>query len=634
MCGIAGFFSPGGAAHCSESDIEKMRDTMVTRGPDDAGLHIYNADGCSLGLGHRRLSILDLSSNGRQPMSTEDGRLTIVFNGEIFNFLEIRSDLEKTGAYSFRSRSDTEVILSALAEWGLEECLRRLRGMYAFAVFDKAKQSLTLVRDPLGVKPLYYSLDEKRLLFASEIKAILAAPGFNRQLNPTAVYHYLTFMNAPAPLSFFRGVEKLEPGTYMEIQRDWRIRKVRYWDPSRFRPENDGMDEEECARELRRLLRQAVERRMVSDVPFGVFLSGGVDSSLNVALMAELMERPVETFSIGIAGDPTNEFSHASQIAGHFRTNHHEVTIGDEEFLSFLPKMVHFQDEPLADPVCVPIYYVSKLARDCGTIVVQVGEGSDELFAGYGLYHSFAKWDRDLYSPYKFLPGWMKTLMSRIASPVAPPHLADALRRAAEDEPLFLGNAVAFWDDEKLHLLGTPPGRETSGELIGRISDELGHFDPLTRIIQVELRNRLPELLLMRVDKMTMANSVEARVPFLDEDVVEFALRIPPSLKRKNGVNKYILKRSAEGILPSEVIYRSKWGFCGSATNILSDKLASYCWERLHGSRFAQEMFNRREIEKLFQKHGSQKRFNSSKIWCLLNLVIWHEYWFQNGRDS
>ncbi|ALA61143.1 asparagine synthase (glutamine-hydrolyzing) [Nitrospira moscoviensis] len=629
MCGIVGVFDTAGRG-IAEEHLAAMRDCMVQRGPDDAGLFIHRDSGLFVGLGHRRLSIIDLSPLGRQPMSTADGSLRIVFNGEIFNYRELRRLLSESGRYAFRSHTDTEVVLYGVREWGLDGCLKRLRGMYAFALFDQTDGSLTLVRDPLGVKPLYYSRQPAGFVFASEIKAILAAPGAKAALNDEALYHYLTFANAPAPLTFFEGIQKLEAGTYLRIDRRGRPAHTRFWDPAAFVPGRARLTEPEAVAELRRLLRQSVARRMVSDVPFGAFLSGGVDSSLNVALMAELLDKPVETFSIGIKGDASNEFEHARQVAGHFGARHHELVIDEDDFLHFLPKMPYAQDEPLADPVCVPIYYLSKLAHNSGTLVIQVGEGSDELFAGYRTYHQFAGWESGVFSRYKKLPLSLRRIVAGAAAGRAAPELADACRRAAEDEPLFLGNAIAFWDGEKDRLLQGGRGAcSTSGRWIAELMRDLPAHDPLLRIINVELKNRLPELLLMRVDKMSMAQSIETRVPFLDEDLVEFALTIPSDLKYKKGKTKYLLKQAARGIIPDEIIDRKKWGFCGSATNMLTGRLASFAQERVSKSRLIRERFDAGEVRRLFESHRHQPRFNSFKIWNLLNLVLWHECWFE-----
>lgn len=633
MCGIVGFLSFDGNYPISDSLLESARDTMAHRGPDDAGLQVIVDGSALVGLGHRRLSILDLTPLGHQPMSTADGRLWIVFNGEIFNYRELRRSLEDDGGYRFLSTSDTEVILYAVRHWGLEGSLKRFRGMYAFALYDRDSGTLKVVRDPLGVKPLYFHMRDKFFAFASEIKALLAMPGIQKRLNERALYHYLTFANAPAPETFFEGIHKLEAGTYLEIDAKGNKKHIRYWDPARFSPNGNLIpDEQECILKIRSLLRQAVARRMVSDVPFGVFLSGGVDSSLNVALMAEQMDRPVETFSVGILGDPSNEFNYARQVANHFKTNHHEIMIGDDDFLSFLPRMAYLQDEPMADPVCVPLYYVSRLAREAGTIVIQVGEGSDEIFAGYDMYRSFKNWTDGSYNRYSALPAALKKITYDIAHGLFDPARSDALRRAMLCEPLFMGNAIAFWDEEKQSLLNISSPSETSSELINRVIRDFTNGDTLWKIINLELKNRLPELLLMRVDKMSMGASIETRVPFLDEDLVEYALTIPSELKQRNGHNKYILKKAAEGIIPNDIIYRKKWGFCGSATNMMTDKIVKYAREKILDSPLTAQIFNRDYISQIFNNHVKQKRFNSFKIWNLLNLSLWHEQWIEGAN--
>lgn len=629
MCGIVGVFSNREGWSLSEVKLQMMRDEMVSRGPDDAGIFIHRGKDFFVGLGHRRLSILDLSPLGHQPMATADGFLWIAFNGEIFNFRELRDELARTGRYSFRSQTDTEVILYGVREWGLEGCLRRLRGMYAFALFDKREASLTLVRDPLGVKPLYYQLHDGTISFASEIKPLMAMPGVKKQIHNEALCHYLTFASAPAPQTLFDGILKLEAGTYLTVDHAGKRKQIRYWDPTRFAP-NEFLSEEEAIDETRRLLRQAVARRMVSDVPVGVFLSGGVDSSLNLALMAEQLSHPVQTFSVGIQGDPTNELDHARSVAQHFGANHLALLIDENHFLSFLPQMARVQEEPLADPVCVPLYYLSRLARERGTPVIQVGEGSDEIFAGYQMYRLFDEWNRQVYRPYLQVPAFLRQLAYQLGKGVFSSERRDALRRAAEGEPLFLGNAIAFWDEEKKTLLKKPfLSQKSSSGYIGEIARHLGITDPLLQMINVELKNRLPELLLMRVDKMSMAHSIETRVPFLDEDLVAFALALPSNLKFKNGTTKYVLKQAARGILPDEIIDRKKWGFCGSATNMLTGRLIDFARERIIESPLTRERFHLPAVSRLFQRHRNQPRFNSFKIWNLLNLVLWHECWFE-----
>jgi asparagine synthase (glutamine-hydrolysing) len=630
MCGIAGVYAWRPGIRLDEPVLMAMREAITSRGPDDAGLLVRHGRRVRLGLAHRRLSILDLTPRGRQPMATGDGRLTIVFNGEIFNYRELRRALQESHGCDFHSDTDTEVVLQGLARWGLEAALRRFRGMYAFALFDRDDETLTLVRDPLGVKPLYYRAGPGDIMFASEIKALLAHPECGRAIDARALSHYLTFANSPAPHTLFAGVRKLEAGCYLRVDAAGACHNQRYWDPGVIAPER-SMSEADYVERLRALLRQAVARRMVADVPFGVFLSGGVDSALNVALMCEQMSRPVSTFSVGISGDPANEFAHARAVARSFGAQHREIEIGHRDFLAFLERMAYVQDEPLADPVCVPLFYLAKLARESGTPVVQVGEGSDELFGGYGMYHRFNAWNRYAYRPLAQLPRAARRALYRLAGSFGNAALSDAGRRALDGHPLFLGNAIAFWDCEKQGLLKEPPPSEWyASRLIHELEQTSRAEDSLLRMINVELRNRLPELLLMRVDKVTMANSIEARVPFLDEDVVEFALRLPSSLKFKNGIAKYILKKAAEGLLSPQVIYRKKWGFCGSATTIVTPELAAHAREVVLASPLIGALLHRPRVEELFRQHGLQPRFNSFKIWNLLNLALWHATWFES----
>jgi Asparagine synthase (glutamine-hydrolyzing) len=315
-------------------------------------------------------------------------------------------------------------------------------------------------------------------------------------------------------------------------------------------------------------------------------------------------------------------------VAKKFAANHHEIVINDDDFISFLPRMSFYQDEPLADPVCVPLYYLSRLARDAGVPVIQVGEGSDEIFAGYRMYHFFNRLDRSVYRPFLRLPSTMRSIIYRTSKSFVSPEKRDSLRRAVNKDPFFLGNAIAFWDTEKDELLKHSLGAKTSSAYIKGIKRNMNIDDSLLSIINIELKNRLPELLLMRVDKMSMAHSIETRVPFLDEDLVAFALQIPSSLKLKDGEPKYILKKAAEGIIPNDIIYRKKMGFCGSATNMLSAKVTAFARETILGSRLTDDLFNRAYIERLFKDHQHQKRFNSFKIWNLMNLALWHEQWF------
>src|SRR5947209_15357796 len=395
MCGMCGVWEYGAAlGRVAGALVERMRDTMTHRGPDDAGTEIL--DGGRLGLGFRRLSIIDLSRAGNQPMRGCEGRgVWLVFNGEIYNHARLRASLEARG-HKYSSRTDSETIIHLYEERGLD-FVNDIEGDFAVALWDSERERLVLARDRVGVKPLYFYQEGGRLLFASEIKAILAHPSVAAEVDEESLYHYLSFLTTPAPRTLFRGVEKIPAGHCVVVSRDGSVETTRYWDalPPQISTNGEGARaprEEEVRAEILRLLRESIKKRMMSDVPFGVFLSGGVDSSANVALMAEQMSRPVETFTVAYRdNEELNELDPARETARRFATNHHEVIIGAEEMKNFLPELVFHQDEPVADPVCVPLYYVSKLARDSGTVVVQVGEGSDELFSGYDKYVKYLR---------------------------------------------------------------------------------------------------------------------------------------------------------------------------------------------------------------------------------------------------
>src|SRR5712671_5660273 len=385
MCGIAGVLSfTNSVFRVSEPYLTRMRDVMAHRGPDGAG--IFVSPDRRLGLGFRRLAIIDLSERAMQPMSNEDGTLWVVFNGEIYNHAEIRAELEAIGGHRWKTdHSDTEVILHAFEQWGID-CIHKFRGMFAIALWDAKQRQLWLIRDRIGVKPLYYSIHHGRITFASEIKALLEDEEQQRGVNEEAFYYYLSFNATPAPHTLFSGIQKLPPGTWLRVNEDGQVQQSRYWDVWDHTQPLTNVTEAEIAEGILFELRTSVELRKISDVPVGVFLSGGIDSSTNAALFSEGEGQPVRTFSIGYDREYAsyqNELHYARSMARTVGADHHERLLRENDLLDFLPQMVRQQDEPLADPVCVPVYYVSKLARDLGVIVCQVGEGADELFWGY-----------------------------------------------------------------------------------------------------------------------------------------------------------------------------------------------------------------------------------------------------------
>ena len=655
MCGICGILNYGNAnATFDESLLVKMSDSIRHRGPDDSGTFI--SPDKRVGFGFRRLSIVDLSPTGHQPMHSPDGNITIIFNGEIYNHLVLRREFEAK-EYRYKSRSDTETIIYAYQEYGLD-FVHKLLGMFALALWDESKKRLVLARDRIGIKPLYYTISGGNFIFGSEIKALLQHPAVHRELSQEAMNHYLTFMISPAPMTMFKDVYKLEPGHILTVESDGRTQNRLYWEPvpagaqpsigfdgtrvaqSELVTETYPMTEDSCVQTIRTLLKQSIKDRMMSDVPFGVFLSGGIDSSTNVALMAELMNKPVDTFSVGFRDlEKYNELEFARQIAKEFKTHHHEIIIDQKDAFEFLPKLIYHQDEPLADPVCIPLYFVSKLARDNGTIVVQVGEGSDEQFAGYQSMLRELSFYNTIWKRYAALPGFARTALYRAAEAVLRPthhYLAlDYIRKAVDGDEFFWGGAINFTETHKRLLYNgmTYPGSSTAS-FARRWHQDVLRCDPdadyLKRMIYLEFRHRLPELLLMRVDKVSMATSVEARVPFLDHRLVEFSMKIPASMKIRNGKSKYILKKAVEGIIPNNIIHRKKQGFAAPITEWLRTDWASFAKAKLTSSELMrQDYFCKDFVSGLIQRNQNGSREAGNSMWNLLNLTLWHETWIE-----
>jgi asparagine synthase (glutamine-hydrolysing) len=628
MCGLVGAMVLGDSSYrIEEPYLAIMRDRMTHRGPD-GGASWISADR-RVGLGHRRLSIIDLSAKADQPMSSANGRFQLVFNGEIYNHADIRTELERLSNRPWKTdHSDTEVILRAFEQWGID-CLHKFRGMFAFALWDEHERELWLVRDRIGIKPLYYSQHHGRIVFASEIKALLADPQQQRAINEEALFDYLSFLTTPAPHTLFAGVQKLAPGTWMRVRADGHIEQRNYWDVLDHTTPLQGESEERIAEMLLAELRTAVKLRKVSDVPVGVFLSGGIDSSTNAALFSEGESRPVRTFSIGYDGNFAsyqNELHYARQVATKFGAEHREKLLGIDDLIDFLPRMVYLQDEPIADPVCVPLYYVSKLARDNGVIVCQVGEGADELFCGYPAWqlqlrlHSFDRLP---------VPRFMKKGLLHALSATGRDgdFRYEILRRASLGQPLFWGGAEAFTQQQK-NAMFSPRLRDkfagrTSWQAIEptwqRFKDKAWDPSYLNWMTYQDLNLRLPELLLMRVDKMSMGVSLEGRVPFLDHKFVELAMSIPAAVKTRNGTLKHILKKAVRGVIPDEIIDRKKQGFAVPVNEWFFDRVGEIAKRKLKRMCDETDLFAWPQIERLL---NSDKRAQS---WPLLNLAMWWE---------
>lgn len=666
MCGIVGVLQFRGEPGTTPETVVRMRDAMTHRGPDGAGL--WMSDDRRVLLGHRRLSIIDLSAAAAQPMSDQAGTVHVTYNGEIYNHVELRRLLIEAGHVFRTDHSDTECIVHGYKEWGLEGLVQRLSGDYAIGIWDAHRRELHLIRDRVGVKPVYFGQRDGMFVFASEIKALLKHPAITAAVEPVAMYHYLSFLTTPAPLTMFEGIFKLPPAHTLSIRVGEEAPRLRrYWDAepglSNIAERVRGLDpdaaEDIYVAEIRRVLERSVEKRMMSDVPFGVFLSGGIDSSTNVALMAGLMSRPVDTFTVGFS-DHThlNEIEPARLVAKRFGTNHHEILVAEHDMVGYLDQLIHTQDEPIADWVCIPLYFVSKLARDSGTTVVQVGEGSDEQFCGYASYMMYLRLHERYWQPFrKWVPGAMQRLLADLGSGVARrrPSLAiyaDIVERAAAGREHFWTGAHAFSDTLKRQLvrdgsmgpsqhaldaaqLGLLDPQYLAQESYNVVRSFLAPFDArhpgvdvLTRMIYQEFRLRLPELLLMRVDKIGMSTSIEARVPFLDHELVELTMDIPMSAKVRNGQAKHLLKRAVRGWIPDEIIDRRKMGFAAPMAQWLRGEFGSRVERDLLSSALISNGYlDRQFIARLCSEHRAGRNDWSLYIWSLFNLVAWFDYW-------
>ena len=630
MCGIAGIlsFSPS-VWPVSEGALITMRDTMVHRGPDGAGVWVDDAS--RIGFGHRRLAIIDLSEAALQPMSLADGSLSIVFNGEIYNHIELRQELIDLGHTEWKTdHSDTEVILHAFQEWGIE-CLKKFRGMFAIALWDARDQTLWLVRDRIGIKPLYYAHDERGIVFASEIKAILAGPERPRAVNEEAFFHYLSFLTTPAPMTLFKGIGKMEAGTWSRIDADGTTQTERWWDAWDDVEMAVGKSDDDHARDILAGLEDAVQYRKVGDVPMGIFLSGGLDSSANVALFSKGEDAAVKTFSIGYSaeqGSVADELPYARMVADQVGAEHHEYLISQDDLISFLPDMVRHQDEPIADPVCVPVYFVSKLAHDNGVTVCQVGEGADELFWGYPSWRLFLKLQQADAWP---VPRFIKKLGVHAlkALGLGDKLYTELLRRASLGIPVFWGGAEAFSETTKWKIMSPRLRNKFAGRsswealtpIRDRFEKNAPDTSPLSWMTYIDLNLRLPELLLMRVDKMSMATSIEARVPFLDHHFIRQALSVPPHVKTRGGILKYILKKAVRGLIPDVIIDRKKQGFSVPIDDWIIDRLGDESRQILDDFCAKTDFLDFAGVDEII-KNGT-----ANEVWYLLNFAMWwNEY--------
>lgn len=625
MCGICGKFNFNRNESVDQRLIQRMCRILSHRGPDDEGVYVKK----NCGLGHRRLSIIDLSPAGHQPMSNEDGTLWIIFNGEIYNFQELRKFLETKG-HRFKSLTDTETILHLYEEEGTD-CLRSLRGMYAFAIYDEKKESLFLARDRVGKKPLVYALSAKSLTFASEIKALLLDPEIKREIDYTTLHHYLTYEYCPSPHTIFKGIKKLPPAHFLLIERGEVIIE-RYWNLS-YSEKLILPDENAYGEKFKEIFEEAVKLRMISDVPLGAFLSGGIDSGATVAWMSKLSPKPVKTFSIGFEEKEYNELPYARMIAQKFKTDHHEFLVKPDA-LEILPKLVYYYNEPFADSSAIPTYYVSKLTREYVTVALS-GDGGDESFAGYERYIA----DR-LAGYYQIVPSFFREkIIRRLVDLLPHPEnrrsffrkLKRFVRGISETPERRYVRWICFFDNEMKDELYSPEFKKMvseidSVELIVQWYAKADGKEFIDRTLFVDVMSYLPEDLLVKVDIASMANSLETRSPFLDHKLMEFAASLPSYLKLNKLVTKYLLKQSLKGILPDEVLTRPKMGFGVPLDRWFRKELKEMAFDTLLSpSALQRGYFQKRSIERLLDEHLSLRADHSYRIWALLFLELWHQ---------
>jgi asparagine synthase (glutamine-hydrolysing) len=619
MCGIAGFADVSGATPQSldrdRQRLKSMCDVMRHRGPDDDGFYVEPG----VGLGMRRLSIIDLAT-GHQPIHNEDRTIWVVFNGEIYNYRDLRVMLESAG-HRFYTSSDTETIVHGYEEWG-EEVFSRLRGMYGIALWDTRTRTLLVVRDRAGIKPLYYAEAGGRLFFGSEAKCVLENPEVDRRLDPAALDHYLAYQYTPRDGSIFRGIQKLRPGHLLRL-RDGRVSSEQYWQLPVDRTFKGT--EQDAVSELRRLLGEAVRSHMIADVPLGAFLSGGIDSSLVVALMANASDRPVKTFSIGFEEEAFDELPHARRVATHLETEHHELVVRPDA-LGILDRVVWHFDEPFADPSAIPTWYVSEMARRHVKVVLS-GDGGDELFGGYTRYRPHPRVES-----FDRLSAGVGRAVAAAAWRALPHGVRgkNFLRHVARDaQGRYVDSVTFFHEDERKALLSPDLRRALHGwnseAHFRQAFDRFGHLPPKAQLMSFDFETYLPEDCLVKVDRMSMAHSIESRVPLLDHVVIEFAASLPASMKMPGGRLKHLLKELAFSLVPREILDRPKQGFSVPIEHWFRGELRDAFGDIL-GSPLTRQRgyFDHAFVDRLLSEHLDRKRDHSWRLWQLLVFELWH----------
>jgi asparagine synthase (glutamine-hydrolysing) len=623
MCGIAGKFNFGDNAPVSRELIARMNVAQAHRGPDGSGEHFDRG----VGLAHRRLSILDVEG-GRQPMTNEDNTIWIVFNGEIYNFPELRDRLEAKG-HKFRSHCDTEAIVHLYEDLG-ENCVDELRGMFAFAIWDSRVQKLFIARDRLGIKPLHYAvLGGRSLVFGSEIKAILQDETVPRRVNPDALSEYISLLYVPDPGTMFDGIQKLPPAHALTCDCNG-VRVRQYWDVDYN--VNESLTEEQAAGQLFDLLKGTVKDHLLSDVPLGAFLSGGVDSSTIVGLMREVITGKLVTSSIGFEEEAYNELPYARQMAERFHSEHHEhVVHADIEHL--FPLIVWSFDEPFADSSAIPTYYVSKTAREHVTVALS-GDGGDELFAGYSRFRlgQLEHRLRRTLGPLRFLGAMARMFPDDVRFKAK--NSLESITRTPDDACARKHFLYLYTEEAKRHFMAQPETHDYAAKF--RALYRQAHAAPddwLNRALYVDLKTYLVDDILTKVDRMSMAVSLETRPPLLDHKVVEFVATLPPRFKLKGFESKHILKKAAACLVPPEILSRKKQGFRLPIAEWLRTQLRATAEDLLLGPTATQRgYFKKSELETLWRDHLSGHRDNAHQVWSLILLELWHRKYIDDSR--
>lgn len=622
MCGICGKISLN--SRVDEALMRKMCGVLTHRGPDSEGIYV---NGLNVGLGHRRLAVIDLSQAGHQPMTNEDGALWIVFNGEVYNFIELKETLEKKG-HKFKSHTDTEAVLHLYEDKGVE-CLKDLRGPFAFAIWDDRKKLLFIARDRIGKKPLYYYYRNQTLIFGSEIKAILQDPEVNAEVNKPAITDYLSYGYTPTPETMFKGIMKLPPAHFM-IYEKGNIKLEKYWELD-FSKKVRLSEKDYCARTMD-LLEECTRIRLISDVPLGAFLSGGIDSSAVVYMMNKLSSKPVKTFSIGFDEEKYSELKYAKVIADRFKTEHHEYIVKPDA-IELLPKLVWHYNEPYADSSALPSYYVAKMTRQEVTVALN-GDGGDECFGGYERFMAARYAELINKAPIPFKKKIIEAVIKRIPESLEFKDFRTRLRRflVMSSKPYrerHYNWVTIFRDSEKESLFTGEFNKEISGRnsfsCLDKAFDECGSKDIVDLVMSTDIKTNLLDDLLVKMDIATMANSLEGRSPFLDHKMMEFCAAMPSNMKIKGTKLKYILKKALSRALPKEILSRGKMGFGVPLNSWFRSELKDYSYGILmSGDCVNRGYFKKDAIKKILDEHAAGKANNGARIWALLFLELWH----------